>query len=700
MTRLLRSACLLLVTLIGFVYAQACPSDHYIWPTTGSGGSPIGMRTHPITGNQKMHEGLDIGAPGGTPVYAAADGVAGSADHGGSGYGKHVWLTHKNGTVSLYAHLSQINVSSGQTIKQGAKIGEVGSTGGSTGNHLHYELSNSLYGPPLRINGQYWDAAAGGPGAPLSANSCMKMAAGPGGAIPGAQDTPNNGTTTGPSAAPQMSDADIAAEAARRCDKWFAWPPWKSQEEKKADCIKDETEKINKALEEAVKAGQIPTGIPKELRLENVFPTPEVWLDETNKLLDKNNIPKHLLDLGTALLFAGFVYSLVSVMRAHASDQLFLLFGRLIIAGGLILAAPNIRSGSSWIWTGAYDVMKVNVVKPATDDLQKTLDELYPLLASLVSISVAGDFIGGLAKNIPVVGGTLSTLASSSAGIATQSANGLLGAMVMLSALYAVYFFAIYASGMIMILVGILVPVLLAFLVIPGMASWFSRWFAMGFTSLLMVLAFPILFSVVVTLGVNKPMENVNKQLEPVQQSAKDLVQTLNTAPDLNIMNVLPMGVWVTTALTQTTAVAWKLIWIAVPLTLSIILLIISVVACMYLMQQLPSLLAGFTGGAAGTAARIDSAAFSAGLAASAGVASNALGAGVSSGIKTAGGVAKKGIDKLVTNAQKPASPGGSRGALPAPAKSSGGGGSESGGGSPKPQRGNGNKQSKEKESA
>ncbi len=676
--QMLQRLCIIMALLAGLVYAQG-PAPGHIWPTSGEVTGTVHDPNH-----RPDHGGVDIANDTGTPILASADGTVLSAGDGGGSGGTEIVIQHADGTVSIYSHLSKLNVSAGQTVKQGNVIGDMGSTGRSTGPHLHYELRGAS-GGTLMVNGQEWDNAVG-------VQRGQQITAGA--TTPGGGST-NGGTNAPTNAAPQLSDADIAAEAARRCDKWFAWPPWESQEVKKAKCVAEETEKIKI---KAVEAGKIATGLPKELRLENVFPTPEAWLDETNKLLDKNNIPTHLLNLGITLLFAGFVYSLVNVMRAHASDQLFLLFGRLIIAGGLILAAPNIRSGSTWIWTGAYDVMKANIVKPATDDLQKTLDELYPLLASLVSISVAGDFIGGLAKNIPAVGGVLSTLASSSASIATQSANGLLATMVMLSALYAVYFFAIYASGMIMILVGILVPVLLAFLVIPGMASWFSRWFAMGFTSLLMVLAFPILFSVVVTLGVNKPMENVNKQLEPVQQSAKDLLQTLNGAPELNPMNVIPMSFWVTTALAQTTAVAWKLIWIAVPLTLSIILLIISVVACMYLMQQLPNLLASFTGGSAGSAARLDGTAFSAGLAASAGVASNAVGGSVSSGITAAGGAAKKGIDKLVTNAQKPASPGGSRGALPAPAKGSSGSGSK--GGSPKPQRGNGNKQSKEKEAA
>jgi hypothetical protein len=527
----------------------------------------------------------------------------------------------------------------------------------------------------------------------------MKMAAGPGGAV---ANSPGVGTGANGNPGTVIDDASIAAEAARRCDKWFAWPPWESQEQKKAKCIAEETAKIKKDLQEAIKRGMIPTGLPSEFKLENVFPTPEAWIAETNKILDESKIPEHAFNLGMALLFAGFVYSLVSLMRAHASDQLFLLFGRLIIAAGLILASAPIRAGNQWIWQGAYDVMKANIVKPATTALQTDMDELYPLLTSLVSIAVAGEFIAGLSSagnSIPIIGGgfqVIGNVSTTAAKIAAQSARGLLTVMIMLAGLYAVYFFAIYASGMIMILVGLLVPILMAFLVIPGMASWFTRWFSMAFTSLLMVIAFPILFSVVVTLGVNKPMDSVQRQLEPIQQTAKEFVQIMNTAPELKLDpgTIASMAGWVAQALAKTVTIAWRLIFIAVPLTISIILLVISIVACMYLLQQLPGILSGFTGSHAPTSASLNSAAFTAGFAAAAGLAASSLGDTTSKGVigagkvgVAAGGAAVGGIrngyaalhDKFSSRnsgapEETPTTSTTSRPALPAAGGSSGGG--------------------------
>jgi murein DD-endopeptidase MepM/ murein hydrolase activator NlpD len=101
--------------------------------------SAFGWRMHPIAGNWSMHSGIDIGAPQGTPVLAAYDGQVTFAQEDG-GYGLSIVLDHNQGEQQTrYAHLSEILVKPGQWVPQGALIGLVGSTGNSTGPHLHFE---------------------------------------------------------------------------------------------------------------------------------------------------------------------------------------------------------------------------------------------------------------------------------------------------------------------------------------------------------------------------------------------------------------------------------------------------------------------------------------------------------------------------------------------------------------------------------
>jgi murein DD-endopeptidase MepM/ murein hydrolase activator NlpD len=102
-------------------------------------GSRFGPRSDPFTGRSAMHEGIDFNAPTGTPILAAGGGhVLYAGPH--SSYGNHVDIDHGNGVVTRYAHASKLLVKEGDIVKQGQKIAEVGSTGRSTGSHLHFEV--------------------------------------------------------------------------------------------------------------------------------------------------------------------------------------------------------------------------------------------------------------------------------------------------------------------------------------------------------------------------------------------------------------------------------------------------------------------------------------------------------------------------------------------------------------------------------
>ena len=101
--------------------------------------SSFGMREHPIFGGRRAHKGIDLAAPVGTPIYATADGVVGKASWFG-GYGLFVELEHGGDLETRYGHMSRLNVAEGQMVHKGDVIGYVGTTGNSTGPHLHYEV--------------------------------------------------------------------------------------------------------------------------------------------------------------------------------------------------------------------------------------------------------------------------------------------------------------------------------------------------------------------------------------------------------------------------------------------------------------------------------------------------------------------------------------------------------------------------------
>jgi len=115
--------------------------------------SYFGRRRHPILGYTTVHRGVDFAAPPGTPVFAAGDGFIVRREDWG-GYGNYIQIRHKNGFSTAYAHLKKFNKNKklGSKVKQGNVIGYVGSTGQSTGPHLHYEiLKNGKHINPMQI---------------------------------------------------------------------------------------------------------------------------------------------------------------------------------------------------------------------------------------------------------------------------------------------------------------------------------------------------------------------------------------------------------------------------------------------------------------------------------------------------------------------------------------------------------------------
>ena len=116
-------------------------SGSLVWPCPSYSriSSQYGYRTHPISGTRKLHKGLDIAASGGNPVIAAASGTV-VKSYFSSSYGNYVVISHGGGLMTAYAHMTRRLVSAGQTVAAGQQVGTVGSTGNSTGPHLHFEV--------------------------------------------------------------------------------------------------------------------------------------------------------------------------------------------------------------------------------------------------------------------------------------------------------------------------------------------------------------------------------------------------------------------------------------------------------------------------------------------------------------------------------------------------------------------------------
>jgi murein DD-endopeptidase MepM/ murein hydrolase activator NlpD len=118
--------------------AIAVPADKPV--KTAAFTSGYGVRSDPFRGSAAMHAGIDLSGPAGTPIYATADGKVSEAGWNSGGYGNLIKIDHGRGIETRYAHLSAVAIRPGQQVKRGQLIGKMGSTGRSTGSHLHYEV--------------------------------------------------------------------------------------------------------------------------------------------------------------------------------------------------------------------------------------------------------------------------------------------------------------------------------------------------------------------------------------------------------------------------------------------------------------------------------------------------------------------------------------------------------------------------------
>jgi len=130
--------------LAAIAASGGAPASDATWITPVSGytlTSPFGMRKHPVLGVNRMHNGIDMACAQGTPIYATRAGKVTTASYQAGGAGYYVSINHLDGFSSIYMHMTHFVVSAGQTVSQGQLIGYVGSTGISTGPHLHFGIS-------------------------------------------------------------------------------------------------------------------------------------------------------------------------------------------------------------------------------------------------------------------------------------------------------------------------------------------------------------------------------------------------------------------------------------------------------------------------------------------------------------------------------------------------------------------------------
>jgi hypothetical protein len=215
----------------------------------------------------------------------------------------------------------------------------------------------------------------------------------------------------------------------------------------------------------------------------------------------------------------------------------------------------------------------------------------------------------------------------------SEGVRGLFMVMVLIGSLYGIYFLAIYVSGLTAVLAGLLLSVLAPFLVLPGMTSWFTRWFSMVFLSLATIVILPFAFSIVVRLGVTAPMVDVITTSQQIQTEFDGYIAAIELENPATLVNPYLLLRTLKGVFTETLPFAQRLTELFLQWMFALILLVIAVLASIFMIQQLPRILSGFVGGTPGTSASPVSGAVLGGIAAGA-----ALSAGGATGSLAKGG--------------------------------------------------------------
>lgn len=621
MKRPLKIFFLALLLVAEVAYAQ-CTTGEFEWPLDGPITSPTGWR------KGRMHNGLDIGVNVGTPIYAAGGGTVTTFDDFEKGGGHVLVITHPNGMQTAYLHLSKYAVNNGDVVKQGQLIAYSGNTAfsDSPGDpHLHFEVRINGHRKIAQAKGTSWDTAAGAHvGTTIQKGKCISTGLGPGGKI-------EHDATTAPGNDP--STGTISEEKKKRIDECLRRKKLSMGGYLGADgeVIVDglDAAEEQKLVEECtaeveagsgtINPGEIPENPPPVpggaftltgVDLEALLPTPMVWINKTIATLNQFYIYGRLQTLGIILLFACFVYSLVNATAFYRSDEYFSLLLRLVIAAGLIFGSPAINEGIKNMWTYIYQEMEKQVVAPATTDLERHINNLSAVVLMSAGVAVRTSIMVAAMPDTVEVG--VSAGVEAKAAIDAQEeiikmidqkvkeiTRLLFSLLIMLGSLYGIYFLAILSSGIIVILAGALLPVLAPFVMLAGGSSWFVRWFTMVFLSLVTVTVFPFVFRVVVEQGVNAPIQQAN-DLGTAMMEQLDYLKRLAASTPENWWDMFGWVSYIKNVVTKAMMVANNFVTILFRWVFQSVILAISVIASIFLMQQIPSLLSGFIGGAFG----------------------------------------------------------------------------------------------------
>jgi hypothetical protein len=332
-----------------------------------------------------------------------------------------------------------------------------------------------------------------------------------------------------------------------------------------------------------------------------LFPDPIAWYRRTNDVITGYGLHTQVETLGYALVFTLFAYGAARAAYFARSAEFGALFGRLLLVAALLLSLTPIRSALHGTWVAAFG-WSSSMFEGVQDELLSSADDIALLLAPFFAAGASVTYLGRRVATRSAAA-ALQSGGRTSASLAGRAAGYMNGVLLLFFPLFGMYAALVYASGLVVLLSMLLLPLAGALLLLPNGASWMSRWLGMYAGSLFTVLFLPIVFGIAVDLGMAQPMRTMSTHMDEalVAFGAAAEMMAVPTGPDA--WNPAQWQSWLESVPDSLLSAFGGIVSILLGWLLSLIALIVGMLVGVYLLMNLPGLMGGFIGGIGASAA-------------------------------------------------------------------------------------------------
>ena len=331
------------------------------------------------------------------------------------------------------------------------------------------------------------------------------------------------------------------------------------------------------------------------------IPDPVAWYKRTSDVITGTGLNTQVETLGYALVFTLFAYGALRASYYSRSSEFAALFGRLLLAGAILLSLTPIRSVLHGTWVSAFGWSSGifgDVQEELVDAAGGVSLLLAPFFAAGAVVQTAGRRVAQEAAEAAVEVG-----ASSVAGAASRASRYMNGVLLLFFPLFGMYAVLVYASGFVVLLGMLLLPLAGALIMLPNGASWISRWLGMYVGALFTIIFLPIIFGIAIDLGMVQPLAQMGTHMQDALTQFGDAAQALNVPSGAEVWKVGEWQNWLQGIPDSLLSLLGGITSILLGWLLSLVGLIVGMLIGVYLLMNLQGLIGGFIGGVGASAA-------------------------------------------------------------------------------------------------